>query len=260
MNDNNISWLAIILGVFANTIIIITFLILVMRIKKTPAKKSTAISSLKKVYLSIMISLTAVFLVIGLAFLGKFLLGVMNFNLSYGYENVSYNYDKAVYPGFFVPENTDPEQAFDDFINNGGVTTWEFNCDYKAASSIIYINEQPFCVKAYQDQADLIFGIIITTLMLGILLGHIVMYIKSEKITPNKTLKRIFLFGNLIIYSIGGLFLIPVAIYQTLNYFWTANKPVLDSPGMLASLSFFVLVSWMLWLVVVLRNKDLDSK
>jgi hypothetical protein len=129
---------------------------------------------------------------------------------------------------------------------------------YSTDTQLTYINSKAYCVKPSEVKMDLINGITITISMLIIFAIHLVILLRMEADKVNQALRKFFGFSNLIFYSALSLILIPFSIYATMNYLILAEKPVAtyNTPGITVAFAIFAFIAWMVWLVVVLNNKE----
>ncbi len=211
-----------------------------------------ALKNLLKFYMWTIVSLSAFVLIIGSSFLGKAFFSVIDQNFSYGYETASEDYS---YPDYqtsgekMVPYPTDTN------------TLNKPKC-YTQDTQLTYINGKAFCVKPSEVKMDLINGITISISMLIIFAIHLVFLVRMEKDKANVLMKKFFMFTNLIFYSGTSLILIPVSIYSMMNYLFIATKPVAtyNTPGLTVAYAIFSFIAWMVWLVVVMKNKEEEHK
>lgn len=200
---------------------------------------------LLKAYLYLIVSVSAFVILFGLTLLGKAAMGVINDNFSYGYDlsynnytDVDYNYQKTnIIPT--TQKCSDPE------------------------ATIIKSEGKSYCFKTTELKMDLINGASITISMLIIFMIHLFFLIRAEKDNHTSLLKKFFIFGNLTIYSVMSLIMLPIGIYSTLYYFILAKKPVASyqTPGGALSFAIFALIFWIIWLTIMLRqrkNKTLE--
>lgn len=193
--------------------------------------------NLFRLYLYVIVSISAFVLLFGLASLGRVGLGLIDRNLSYGYESAGEDYS-------MVKENINPVEP-------------KFVC-YDEKMTLVKIEGKNYCQNDNAIKTDLVNGAVITISMLIIFVAHLVLLLNQEYKKPTPNIKKIFVFGNLIVYSVMSLVVLPVSLYQLFNYLIFQEKPVLsyDAPGGIVAFAVFSLISWICWLTVMIKVRD----
>ncbi len=251
---------------------IIVLIVLLLRKDNKDATRSNntqllSFKNLLKTYLYIIISLSMFISLIGFTFLGKAGLGLIDKNFSYTYDNAAGNYDdgttKPMPPIYYENESYD----YYDTVQNNTVqdnttviiekTNESYYC-YNDDQELINVNGKYYCHNPLAIQLDLINGITIVVSTLLIFIMHFILLFKIEHDEPSMNLRKYFIFGNLMVYSLMGIVTLPIAIYSLFNYLLMTTKPVVynDVPGGILAFVVFTLITWAIWLIAMLKNRN----
>lgn len=227
---------------------------------KTKQKAVFTFKNLIKGYLYFIISLTIFISLVGFTFVGKAAFGAIDKNFSYQYTNAVKNYgDDEIKPStpydpylYEYEYNRDLQMA----PENGEVKS--YYC-YDEEFELVNIDGEYYCFNSQEGKLDLINGatIIVSTAIIFVM--HLILLIKIENKEPSLNLRKYFIFGNLMLYSLLGLITLPIAIYQLFNYLIILAKPVTynEVPGGLLAFVIFTLLAWGAWLIAMLKNRNL---
>lgn len=125
------------------------------------------------------------------------------------------------------------------------------------------IDGQKVCFDKQQAKKDVINGLSVAIPMIILFLIHrLSIYYIERQGTSTENLKKIYHFASLILFSIGGLIAIPVAIYQLLNYlnFRPEDVTMIDPPGLAVAFVILVVPVWILFLVKTIKMNDSEEK
>lgn len=250
---------------------IIVLIVLLLRKDNKDATRSNntqllSFKNLLKTYLYIIISLSMFISLIGFTFLCKAGLGLIDKNFSYTYETPAVNYNddttKPMPPIYYENEYHDYNDSVQDNTTVINRKTNESYYCYNDDQELINVNGKYYCHNPLAIQLDLINGITIVVSTLLIFIMHFILLFKIERDEPSMNLRKYFIFGNLMVYSLIGIVTLPIAIYSLFNYLLMTTKPVVyndvpgDVPGGILAFVVFTLITWAIWLIAMLKNRN----
>lgn len=117
------------------------------------------------------------------------------------------------------------------------------------------INGTEYCFDSQQRDKDLVNGVTLFVSMVLIFALHQFGISKLQKKYP--AIEKIYIFTSLIVYGILGVIVIPMSIYQTMNYFiFSEDVSSLEAPAMVIGLAVLSLPLWIGFLLKNLKEKD----
>lgn len=206
--------------------------------------------NLLKVYLYIIVTLSLFVGLIGFTFVGRASLSLIDNNLSYDLETAGLK-DSAIYYDYeYDTKYQYPSEP--DLI-----TDPVYYC-YEASDELVKVGDDYYCHDPLSSRLDLINGLTIALSTSFIFILHVLLLIKLEKENPSHLMRKSFIFGNLMIYSLLGVISLPISIYSTFNYFLIEDLVASygAAPGGIISFTVFTIIIWITWLVIMLKNKD----
>ena len=148
----------------------------------------------------------------------------------------------------------------DELAYNPTLTRDDFN-ECATGESILNINGNNYCFDTQRQITDLVNGITIFFSMLMLFGIHQFALSRIKKTDRIDWLYKLYIFISLILYSIASLISIPIAIYQTANFFLiSSNQDVYYTPAAPASTIAVVLLSIPLWLFFLRKTIQLKEE
>ncbi len=119
------------------------------------------------------------------------------------------------------------------------------------------INGTDYCFDAQQREKDIVNGVTLFVSMLLIFALH--QY--GIRILKKRydSIDRIYTFASLVVYGILGVVVIPMAIYQSMNYLLISSDTAnLEAPGMAIGLAVLTLPLWIAFLRRNIKERDTE--
>jgi len=117
-----------------------------------------------------------------------------------------------------------------------------------------------FCFDTNERKTDLINGLTLFVSMAILFLIHQYALSKIKEERKIEWLKKIYIFGSLILYSIVSIIAIPTAIYQLTNYIlFEAGEGIYQTPNAPAMPIAIALISIPLWILFLRETMQLKE-
>lgn len=120
------------------------------------------------------------------------------------------------------------------------------------------IEGQRVCVEKDLAKKSIINGGSFAISMILLFLIHKFGIIMTEKKRVLPWLKKIYTFASLLVFSLAGVVIIPVSIYQLFTYIYMRPEDItmIDAPGLPLSIMIFVIPLWIVFLISTIRLKE----
>lgn len=213
--------------------------------KDTDKPLSLSVNLLFKIYLYLISFITLILVVVGGATL-------IRSALSYAID-ISFSYPLT------APNNVEPAMTKPVYPEDSMYTIPEcYN------GTTMEIKGQKVCFDEESRKQDLINGTTLLISMAIIFAIHQYGIYLSEKKSKLMWLKKIYLFTNLVIFSIAGIISIPTSIYAAINYYLFSSDLTLYNrqiPGISIGIVILVLPLWIYFLIKTQRlQEDQEEK